>query len=336
MSFERPRRAVLAVVITGCIAVSLTAQTWSGSADFDATQNPNGPWTYGWSSGGVFTAHTSIAPFCGPLSGWGNTPGVIKNTSAATACCTTVRVPPGRLVLHPGPGGEKAVLRWTAPATATYAVQVLMGGLDFSYPTSTVVEVALNGQVLFSDSVNSYGGPANCSDTSVGFSGSYTATLAMIAGDALDVAVGYGTGGYFGDSTLIEATISPQGTTAPIGSGCGAYGNDLATTAVLIGQPTTVSLTNAAPGVTGTLYLSTVPASSWAIGNACVVYISLASYVPLFAVQTSGSGAWSGVFGVPFDPALVGLQFAMQGKLGPTASPFGFDLTNGVLVTVGQ
>ena len=332
-----PRGGPVAILILVCsLALALPAQTWNASADYSSAQNPNGAWTYGLFYAGSFTPYTTVGNFCGPLAGWqsGSVPTVAKNTAVTTACCNTVRVPPGRLVMHPGPAGEMSVLRWTAPASATYAVQVLMAGLDFSYPTSTNVQVVLNGQSLFSGSVNSFNGPTSCLDTSLAFSGSYTTTLAMSAGDTLDIRVGYGSGGYFGDSTLIEATISSQGTTTAIGTAYGAFGGDLSTSAVLIGQPMTMSITNAAPNIGGTIFITTVPAGSVSFGG-CVAYVSVLYLVPLFSIQTNGSGSWSGSFIVPNDPNLVGQQFVLQALLAPTATLLGFDLTNGALVTVG-
>jgi hypothetical protein len=65
------------------------------------------------------------------------------------------------------------------------------------------------------------------------------------------------------------------------------------------------------------------------------VEIDVATAMPIFPVTTSSNGEWSTGFALPPDPALVGIQAAMQVVLFDTAGPLGFDLSNGVIATVG-
>ena len=51
--------------------------------------------------------------------------------------------------------------------------------------------------------------------------------------------------------------------------------------------------------------------------------------------MTDSTGSWSRVFSIPPDPNLVGLQAALQIALFSTSGPLGFDLSNGLIVTVG-
>src|SRR5439155_10367324 len=70
-------------------------------------------------------------------------------------------------------------------------------GLDFFGPTSTDVHVLQDGSVLFNGSVTAFGaGP------------SFTATRTVLAGDTIDIAVGYGSDGTFTcDTTGLDAVI---------------------------------------------------------------------------------------------------------------------------------
>ncbi|MCK6500506.1 MAG: LamG domain-containing protein, partial [Nitrospira sp.] len=80
--------------------------------------NPNGSWSYGWmpSDWAAFTlfGHHGVgfegSPFWNRDSG-DQPPVVWRNTSTETPW----GVPPGYLALHPGPGNEASVVRWTAP-----------------------------------------------------------------------------------------------------------------------------------------------------------------------------------------------------------------------------
>ena len=78
--------------------------------------------------------------------------------------------------------------------------------------------------------------------------------------------------------------------------------------------------------------LAAVPLS---LGPGCMVYLDLASVVPVFPVTTNGSGGSSIGFGVPPDPTLVGVQVALQVALFNTAGPLGVDVSNGVIATIG-
>jgi hypothetical protein len=51
--------------------------------------------------------------------------------------------------------------------------------------------------------------------------------------------------------------------------------------------------------------------------------------------MTTSTGAWSMVFLIPPDPNLAGARVALQIALFSTSGPFGFDLSNGLIATVG-
>jgi hypothetical protein len=76
--------------------------------------NPNGVWSYGWmptdfSKFNLYTKHSTYQWY-GPQGG-DRTPSIWTNSSGRTS----YGVPDKWLSMHPGPGTEPSVLRWTAP-----------------------------------------------------------------------------------------------------------------------------------------------------------------------------------------------------------------------------
>ena len=111
--------------------------------------------------------------------------------------------PPRALGMHPGPGGEYAVLRFTAPAYGTYKVSGQFYALDDNDTgTTTDVWILRNDEKAgsFSGKVDYYGGTKSASFTSKDFQ--------LKKGDTLDFEVGYGANkNYFYDSTGLMALI---------------------------------------------------------------------------------------------------------------------------------
>jgi hypothetical protein len=109
--------------ITVALGFSKSSDKSSVSTSFNATDdystekgNPNGVWSYGWmpadfSSFNTYTAHNELQWY-GPQGG-DRTPCIWKPTEASYG------VPLGWISLHPGPGTEPSVLRWTAPEAGT-------------------------------------------------------------------------------------------------------------------------------------------------------------------------------------------------------------------------
>jgi hypothetical protein len=99
----------------GAITVGLRATVYSAVDEFSTTNgNPNIAWSYGWmptdfNKFNIYTTHNSFQWYGGLGSDlspmiWINTGGLAYG------------IPTGWLSLHPGPGTEPSVLRWTAPA----------------------------------------------------------------------------------------------------------------------------------------------------------------------------------------------------------------------------
>jgi RHS repeat-associated protein/uncharacterized repeat protein (TIGR01451 family) len=205
------------IKVNGPGNVAFTAPTYDASAQFSASANPNGPWTYGSTPkrGGVFTAY----PFPGQQSGmptWfltaptsGTTVPLLSFNNTGAPVVTTATVPPNTLLLHPGAAGENSVLRWTAPANGTYLVQGRFFALS---STTTDVAVLLNSSTtLLSGNVNGTGS---------GTSGvPFTLVRTLNAGDNVDFTVGFGTNNNnANDSTGLTVAITQAGDPATTAS----------------------------------------------------------------------------------------------------------------------
>lgn len=176
-------------------------------ADFSATQN-NGAWKYGSKtiSGTTFNAFASNANlFGGGLDSWSPgycCPMITRNATGTTYTypgAPSVVQPSDVLNLHPGPTGDKAVVRWTAPAAGTYTIAGRFQGIDTA-GTTTDVTILHNTTSIFSNNVNGYGNQVT-----------FSVTRTVAAGDTIDFQVGYGSNNSYGsDSTGLSATITPQ------------------------------------------------------------------------------------------------------------------------------
>jgi hypothetical protein len=124
---------------------------------------------------------------------------------------------------------------------------------------------------------------------------------------------------------------------ASVGTGCGGVGTPLfVCTPPSIGASVTFNLYQGTPLASGFLYFSLVPAAPIALGSGCTVELDLSTAAVFTPVAASAYyGSWSANFPVPFVPAAVGTQFALQIVLLGTAGPLGFDLSNGLIATIG-
>lgn len=121
------------------VNITVDPIVFDATADFSGTENPNGVWSYGWmpTDFSLFSAFTTSievdwwALWCWSSSGCasGIPPVIAKNSSGNV---THVGIPPGKVSLHPGPGYEPSVLRWTAPFGGRFRVtgQFLPGDIN--------------------------------------------------------------------------------------------------------------------------------------------------------------------------------------------------------------
>lgn len=207
------RDLLFVVSLIGSLAAPTVAHAgFDAAADFSPTSNPNGVWSYGWmqalgssfvldaiheTESGLDFWEGSIASGSPP----GSFPLVFHNGTAHTIVTAgTVSVAPGQLALHPDPGNEYSVLRWTAPRNDAVSIKSVFSGLDFVGPTSTDVHVLHNGSPLFADDVQGFGS---------GSAVTFNSVLNVVQGDTIDFAVGFGrNGSFFFDSTALSATIA--------------------------------------------------------------------------------------------------------------------------------
>ena len=113
---------------------------------------------------------------------------------------------PGQVSLHPGPTGIYGVLRWTAPQAGPCAVKAKF--FSIAEKATTDVHILHQGSAIFDDAINvgDRGTEAVCEKT-----------VSVQAGDAIDFAVGWGNGGYGGDTTALAATIRLGDTVYDVG-----------------------------------------------------------------------------------------------------------------------
>jgi hypothetical protein len=201
---------VVGVVCLGAVPAN-AEKLYDATADFSATDNPSGVWSYGWSQtlGSDFNL-IARPQVIGGLDAWPSNihlpstynPGVFHNGTSNTIIISgTVQFLPGQLGFHPGPAGEYAVIRWTAPRDGFIAIHTEFMGLDFVGPTTTDVHVLYNDFSIFDGEVTGFGEGSGPSYDSGWFG--------ILAGDTIDFVVGDGDDGHYNyDSTGIDARIT--------------------------------------------------------------------------------------------------------------------------------
>jgi hypothetical protein len=207
----------LATLLFGLLLVprAAVAQSWSAAANFEkgwiAKTNPNGVWSYGYSSG--FTEPITLynQTLQGTLDGpqtqaWlspsvdnGDSPSAVYNNGPAYNN-GNVDLLADEFVLVAGIGGQYSDLVFTAPAAAAYSIVSKFRGAQINI--GTVVGVVQNGKVngvpfsklLFSSKV-----------TSLGQLVPFNTEVSLKAGETLVFSVGPG-GGW--QNTGLSATIT--------------------------------------------------------------------------------------------------------------------------------
>jgi hypothetical protein len=210
---------VVALGICGSPASSsaVVVGAYDAAADFSTAANPNGVWSYGYSTtlGGTLAFHASTAPVPAytAISNWHTdlgygVPVILRNATASTVTNNTgtIVLAPGQLASHPGTGGEFSVVRFTAPFAGFLNVSGSFLGADL-VGTTTDVHILLNGNPVFNGDVFGFG---------AGSGPSFNSNLSLGIGDHLDFVVGWGNGDFTSDATAVTAIITqvPEPTTA--------------------------------------------------------------------------------------------------------------------------
>lgn len=203
------------------VAQSASAATFDLAADFDATVNGSGAWTYGGytatDDASSFTAFTTalVSQFGATgLNGWFGGSGsymILKNETAGDLSPGTPVYKAGKVTFHPNIAGLQAVARWTAQAAGVYDIMGLFSASDLVGSTTTTDgSVFVNAASVFSGAVSG----AQSQDAPFSFS------QALTAGDTVDFVVGFGSdGSYLFDTTQVDATITMQTAAIPLPAG---------------------------------------------------------------------------------------------------------------------
>jgi len=200
------------LVVTGLSRAS-EALTFDVAADFSATNNPNGVWTYAFQNpDGSFGPLPSIIHPSG-VDVWfrlspppfTTLPQIAHNSTAVQVIFGTAIVAPGAVTFHPGVDGTLAVIRFTAPLSADYDVDAFFRDAETN-PNIATVSVVRNGSVLLSQNLGI--GTVN-----------FDQGLTLVAGDTLDFRIAAGPNSFFNDNKRIGVTITAAPTDVPQPSG---------------------------------------------------------------------------------------------------------------------
>ena len=198
------RRAPLLSVTVETLEARLLLSAYNAAADFSATTNPDGVWSYGWSAslGSTFNLdnyHGNDVDATHVEDDWHPSdnayPLVFYNPLSVSHNEGSNILQPGQLALHPSDTDGYAVVRFTAPSDGSASVQATFSSVSIPGATSDAY-VLLDGVPLF-------GGPvsANLSQT-------FTETIAVKQGDTIDFAVGERQNVYAYDGTGLSAQIT--------------------------------------------------------------------------------------------------------------------------------
>ena len=208
-----------ALLSLGMIVASQSASAFDAAADFSTNSNPNGVWSYGWSStlGGTFNTYTNVdvtppgfeRRYSGlSFDGW---PGVERNSTGSNVfdASTLNDLQAGQLALVPGAGGQDSIVRWTAPAAGTFSIATSF--IETEQDANSVdVHVLTNNVSIFNAIMSGFGNPT-----------SFAAVVTVQLGETIDFVVGPN-GFQPDDTTGLSATVVPEpGTVLLVGLGVG-------------------------------------------------------------------------------------------------------------------
>jgi Matrixin len=135
----------------------------------------------------------------------------------------------------------------------------------------------------------------------------------------------------------LDLTILPIASGASVGSGCGSGPTIpvLSTTNPVLGLTTSITVTNAKPSHAGALVASYGTAAPSPLGMGCTAYVDLATFFVLAQFGTNAAGFWTMTMPLPSNPALGGLDVALQAVVYSPTSPLGIDVSNGLNAQIG-
>ena len=224
-AFSRAIRRFAALLLLAVVSPAF-ASVWILADDYSLSANPNGRWSYGTSlvPGQDFALLTKVYPQVreasgGACAGWaGDIYNGYEHLPMTQKCFgdpkryavhigypsegpkPAVKQRNGGVFVHPANGNAGyAVIRWTAPRNALYAIWVSFYSADIYTGATTSAQVLRNGSVLSDGAVNGFSGNKSFSTPDEG--------LRLSAGDVIDIVVGNGDGYFGSDSTGVDAVI---------------------------------------------------------------------------------------------------------------------------------
>lgn len=177
--------------LSRCFALALCGiGSYASAADYAGDflvnlSNPNGDWSYGYSSSTPGSAITLFTEYFDDTVNFGWR----TNLSLGTPVAFKNHVN-GSAGLHPGPSNEIAIARWTALSAGSYQVSGMFGIGDIG---------AVDGYVLHNDVIV-------FSALNTVLDAPFDLTLDVAAGDRIDFGVGSASSFYF-DTTPLDAHI---------------------------------------------------------------------------------------------------------------------------------
>jgi hypothetical protein len=189
--------------------MNLTKTSWDVTADFSASKNPCGVWTYGYKSTVtsqnlvVYSVVNTIDFGAGGLGHSWNDPNNLNGTDRIPSVFrnpptnTTINgIEPGQVALHGGANGEASLVRFTAPRAGTYS-------FSFEFFPGDIWET--EGKIVR--------GTEGVYSKITSISPAYSSDFQMQAGETIDVMVvaqGNGSGGWYYayGSTPITVTVT--------------------------------------------------------------------------------------------------------------------------------
>lgn len=348
----KPFPFAVSIAVFSLVVSAARGQVFDVAADWNDGVNPNGAWAYR-QGNALLGSVASYVPggFAGPQPAYANAP---IGSGHVPACFKLVAplgagwdVIPGDVLMHSrdnangGTNGEGSIV-WTAPINGSVSIAGSVW-ISRDIGRSLVWNLRHNGTLLTSGGVASGDSYSRANPMALGAGSGGPFVLHAIAvnpGDTIAFENLTAPASPYGDLIAINLGISygaPIAAAVSVGVGCGAAPNVpvLSATPPTIGGPFLLSISNGTPNKAGALVFSAVAAGSIGIGGGCNVYLDLPTAAELFPIGTNATGSGSFPVSVPFVPAIAGASAALQAVLLATPGPLGFDLTNGVVVTIG-
>lgn len=191
------KKILMSLAVSAALLPAMAAAGYDATAEYSTAGNPNGVWSYGYSSsagaGYSLISFDAISGTAWQKSGYVSlgTPSIWKNTGASA-----YGVDPGQISLHPGPlaSGDVAILRFTAPSAAGYNVSAQFFDGDGGNMSAAIV---VNGSAL----------SPLASFASTNAEPTYAGLVTLAVGGTIDFVVG-NNGNYLFGNTPVSAVIN--------------------------------------------------------------------------------------------------------------------------------